>query len=291
MPEFCQWACGRKANSDEDVLPQWARDYLGAKAGRKNWVVRDLTPAGLTTPAGNRRADVPLRGFRLPANKMVCEECNNHWMSELQNQVKDLLIPMMAGEAVELGPAAVATIRKWAAMTGITLEYAGGAPRHYPGGVAVDFSRRHHLYAEGSAAPNTFVFLTKVAESDLKVIVNMGREIRLAHEDYWPDFYAELFVLESLGFFIIQGRIAPWREAVLREAGTYLVSLPAVIPDLTQSVRWPPETITPEHLLELWEEVMPEKASLPDPMETPAGALYIATREPLESERASETDA
>jgi len=121
----CIWNCGRPANSDEDVLPTWIRNQIGAKAGRKRWLLKDLTPPGRPTPSANPR-ERELRGFSVVARKIVCVQCNNGWMSELQGMTKPVLSRMFNGEEAELGPTDQHRLLRWSTMTAICNQYSFG---------------------------------------------------------------------------------------------------------------------------------------------------------------------
>jgi hypothetical protein len=168
MPKNCVWGCGNSADSDEDVLPVWAREHLDAKTGRKGWQTYDLMPAGHPTPRVNKRPG-PVKGFAIKARKAVCSECNNGWMSDLQNRVKSILLPLIDGEASTLRPTERTLLAEWSAMTAIMQEYAGSA--------SVPVQRRKHLYEERQPPPNTTILYIHLPDPELQCTIFTGRLI------------------------------------------------------------------------------------------------------------------
>jgi hypothetical protein len=79
--------CGlRRPASDEDVIPKWVR--------------RTLNPAtGVISRAEATGAVSRLQNLTVTLEDMVCQQCNNTWMSMLENRgVKPFLAPMLTNE-------------------------------------------------------------------------------------------------------------------------------------------------------------------------------------------------
>ncbi|MGH2634700.1 MAG: hypothetical protein ACRDHU_00895 [Actinomycetota bacterium] len=169
---------------------------------------------------------------------------------------KPILLPMIRGEAVDLSSAQTATIRAWAAMTGVMLHYSA----RNAADVGVDESRRVHLFKYGAPAPMTRISLVRVATSEIKTVVQSSYARRLAES--WPMLYAELLTVGSLGLLIFQGLLEDWQQRILETAGN-LVHL-SRIPTLGSSDAWPTGEMTVSELLALFERVMPEAEALPN---------------------------
>lgn len=87
--------CGqRKPGSMEDVIPRWVRKHLG--------ITGDVTTR--VGDNGQQRVD-PLLSVLL--RRVVCEDCNNGWMSQLEEKVKPFLGPMLLNEWVPDGVASL----------------------------------------------------------------------------------------------------------------------------------------------------------------------------------------
>ncbi len=61
---------------------------------------------------------------------VVCERCNNGWMSELESQAKPYLEPMLRGHGRALHQAGIETLATWALKTSMMVEHLHGAKRH-----------------------------------------------------------------------------------------------------------------------------------------------------------------
>jgi hypothetical protein len=68
-------------------------------------------------------------GDPLNANvRVVCSNCNNGWMSQIQKNAKPHLIPLFKGESVWLDKKTQAAIATWAMMSTITAEHIQHSP-------------------------------------------------------------------------------------------------------------------------------------------------------------------
>ncbi len=235
----CLWLCGRIADSDEDVVPEWLRKHLGVKGtppGRK-YAIKNINVPGLEPEVLKRER--PRNAFHVKAYKAVCQPCNNKWMSGLQAGAMDLLKPMIDGAKATLTPSERGAIGAWAAMTGITLEHAHR--------VTVDPSRRQYMKTHRSPPPHTLVYLTHLAPVELDCIVGNSRAD--TKQDHRTVMYHELFTARELGLLIFQGVFGPRQIAQLSKYGNYLVPVWPVI-TLTTAY-WPPtKTLTiEEHVI------------------------------------------
>jgi hypothetical protein len=71
----------------EHVWPQWVRSYLDHPAGAGTETRTIIRPSGTEEHSYKTR----------PANvvvKSLCEDCNNGWMSELEDRAKPVLLPI-----------------------------------------------------------------------------------------------------------------------------------------------------------------------------------------------------
>jgi hypothetical protein len=103
---FCQ-GHGRRI-TDEDIYPKWLLRYLESRGAR---MIRDDRPAkrlgGLVTP--------------------VCNDCNNTWMSTIENDVKDIIFSMFTSARI-LSVPEQERIALWAAVKAILFDMASGEP-------------------------------------------------------------------------------------------------------------------------------------------------------------------
>jgi hypothetical protein len=229
----CIWNCGRPADSDEDVLAEWIRDYLGAKTGRKRWMLRDLTPIDSPIRTTDNPRPGPRRGHRVKADKIVCQRCNNGWMSELQNMAKLTLLAMFEGRSVTLGPSVQSTLLSWCTMTAIC--------NHYASRQEIDESRRDYFYKQHSPPPYTEVFLAYIPRPELDTMHAAGGwRDRLTQR---PHAYVDVLGIKQLGLLILQGWLPPPARSVLDGAASMGPILKPPV-DLSSSQTWPPPTQT-----------------------------------------------
>ena len=58
--------------------------------------------------------------------KNVCAECNNGWMSEIENSTKDILVPMIDGQSMSLDLDAQRKLASWTCKTAMVMEHTLG---------------------------------------------------------------------------------------------------------------------------------------------------------------------
>ena len=83
--------CGNRGMSREDAWPLWLLKRVGANGRGESVVER-----GRQEPRSWR---VARAGVRV---RLVCGECNNGWMSDLETRVKPVIEPLLEDSAVVL---------------------------------------------------------------------------------------------------------------------------------------------------------------------------------------------
>lgn len=98
----------------EHLLPEWMHDVFGKKGNQVHSLAEE-------TPTTSTSKLYESRTFTARA-RFVCQNCNNGWMSDLEDRVKPLLAPMMTSElAIVLRPDELAVLSAWAAKTTFVL--------------------------------------------------------------------------------------------------------------------------------------------------------------------------
>lgn len=115
---FCDSASGARLTK-EHVFPDWLRQLFPRSPndshtrGQASWA--GLEPTTAVTKgqgqAGSRRV------------KVVCKDCNNGWLSNMENQIKPLLMRLIRGEPCVLDTHAQRTLAAWAAKTAMVGEF------------------------------------------------------------------------------------------------------------------------------------------------------------------------
>jgi hypothetical protein len=106
--------CGlRRPKSVEDVISKWIRRTLNPATE----VIIRAEPTGAVSR---------LQHLTVTLEDMVCQECNNTWMSRLENRgVKPFLEPMLTGKhAVTLDETQQHDLARWAIIKVLLMEHA-----------------------------------------------------------------------------------------------------------------------------------------------------------------------
>jgi hypothetical protein len=82
--------CGRTPLTGEDFLPRWIGKLFLVK-GRRYGITKADYGAPSIVKRGQRKPEFPF--------KVVCETCNNDWMSTIENDVKSVLEPIIVKSA------------------------------------------------------------------------------------------------------------------------------------------------------------------------------------------------
>jgi hypothetical protein len=96
--------CEGQPCTREHVLPKWlAEIFDGHLVGNAELVIRGVGKRNII----GKRLDLHVRS--------VCATCNNGWLSDLESDVRLIVLPLLSRGDCELSAAAQATLAKWAA--------------------------------------------------------------------------------------------------------------------------------------------------------------------------------
>jgi hypothetical protein len=137
--------CGDVDLSREHVYPKWLRSYYGP-ALRVLSIVQ--SPDGDT----RRRPEVP---FDITV-RCVCKQCNNGWMSRMEDRARPHLVPLMHGSATRLQPEALAVISAWTYKTVLMIQEQAA-----PATPLIPREAYHHLMREGSPPLGVRIWLSE----------------------------------------------------------------------------------------------------------------------------------
>jgi hypothetical protein len=219
----CLWhpRCSNMADTDEDVLPDWLRRHKGVKSHTKAmWQIEHLANG----KRGKRQQSLYMKAYRC-----VCAQCNNGWMSEIQDQAKNVIRPMTDALVTPISLADRGRLASWAAMTSITCEYAHKR--------RVDRQRRTYFYDHRSL-PNMRVFLSELVGKYSDSYGVMTGFARPGHYDSHLEFM--VLTLWTVGFWVLQGAMSPSQvNELARHVGSRLVPIFPVVD--VEGRQWPPE--------------------------------------------------
>src|SRR5450759_5037390 len=121
--------CGGTPITKEHIFAAWMRDFLptipnsrtdhdtslGRRDLKSGKIMSYSTSKGKLDKPGDHRS----RGLRV-----VCRNCNNGWMSEIQNIAKPILIPFLKGQWPRITQDDQYILSVWAAMFSMVFEFA-----------------------------------------------------------------------------------------------------------------------------------------------------------------------
>ena len=151
--------CGGPANSSEHAFPQWLNDLLPADA---------MTHRRTAAQSGDVKSAWVHSGFDFKV-KQVCRQCNNGWMSRLEDSTKELLIPLLTNERThDITPSEQTRLAIWGYKTAIVLSLVTPADER-----VVPSEHFEHLYHEGAPPNSTWVWIGGV-QSEARGEVRSG---------------------------------------------------------------------------------------------------------------------
>jgi hypothetical protein len=152
-PRTCIFCQQPKPMSQEHIWGDWLKAHIPLAMNKHNMqAVRINQPGEPTTGNIFLRAGDPLRS----TVKVVCADCNNQWLSEIQSRAKPFLIPLIKGERTALGTDAQQRVSAWCAMATMMAEYIDRDPHT----IAVPQSDRDWLLNNGTAPPGAHLACT-----------------------------------------------------------------------------------------------------------------------------------
>ena len=117
----CIFCAKEGKQTREHVIPQWLASYLGDDVGLDTSLWKrsgNSVERGRTL--SRRQTDLVLR--------RVCTECNSGWMSRLESEARPMLIPLIAGDTIQLNPQTRRVLLRWAVKTAAVLGPLQKAP-------------------------------------------------------------------------------------------------------------------------------------------------------------------
>lgn len=147
---FCDKPARRTA---EHIFGQWMRDHFPSAFPDTEHLTsftdyRTGEPVSSMAKGRMNRKGVSPHGQQL---RIVCEPCNNEWMSQLQNRAKEPLISLMRNDWSKLDVQSIQSVAAWLAMVTMCLEFAD------PKTQAIPLVERQHLMSTGTPPANWII--------------------------------------------------------------------------------------------------------------------------------------
>lgn len=134
---FCGPGCGRLTK--EDVWPTWLGKYIPkdrSSYSASSTIIHEERPPDVSRRIVN--GDPKSRRV-----KLVCGDCNNGWMSRLQERAKPVVLPLAMGRSTLIGLDAQRTLAAWCTMSVMTSDH------FYPDRAAIPQHHRDQMMAPG----------------------------------------------------------------------------------------------------------------------------------------------
>lgn len=128
--------CGGTKMSAEHIWPQWAAKRVAHTGVHKVRSYRQLEGHDPAEHQSDQRA------YELRA-KIVCETCNNGWMSGIEDAAKPYFETMLYGRGRQIHPLAQRTLAAWALKTSIVWTASQAKERSVIPTVDLDHLRKH----------------------------------------------------------------------------------------------------------------------------------------------------
>jgi hypothetical protein len=164
LPKTCVFCGERGRQTREDFWPEWFRaivprppDYRTKRAGHT--VTRLGYVAGTNTIEIRHGHGVLHRNGDMADQtlRVVCDRCNNGWMSRLQERAKPHLEPLIRGMWVPHGASAQSVIAQWATMFTMVIEFADEPTAAYT------FAERKAFHEANGIPDGTLVWIGRSA--------------------------------------------------------------------------------------------------------------------------------
>jgi hypothetical protein len=117
LPARCIF-CGALAVTREHMWADWLRNYIPRQQDGHAVAVEKVHLEQSEEEVFHRTGDPHSRRI-----KCVCRECNNGWMSRLQETTKPYLVPMLGGRTITLKRNGMTALAAWAAMFVMVAEH------------------------------------------------------------------------------------------------------------------------------------------------------------------------
>jgi hypothetical protein len=134
-PKNCIF-CGRSPTTKEDVWPTWLTQYVPRDLKSYHGALAEIDPSGEITKTQKKWDGDP----RSRRSQCVCRECNNEWMSRIQERAKPVVLKLAQAQSATLSIHDQKVLATWATMSAMTSEYI------QPSTVAISQLDRERFY-------------------------------------------------------------------------------------------------------------------------------------------------
>ncbi len=243
--------CPNPANSREHIWADWLRAYVPRTQLNHLEARIDVSDEGKEKHATKHVSGDP-RSRKL---KVVCNACNNNWMSQVQNRAKPHLVPLIEGREYKLPRQGRSALSRWAALFSTVQEQI------HTDLASVSAEDRAWIKERSTAPNNWLIWIGRFVDpaghsrsSRTSVPVVSQEEFARRHSRAGPLRYngqASTFLVGNLLFHTLS---APRR---LRFSFPSAIGqkLHRIWPTNGNGIKWPPQVLTEEDYRAITEEV------------------------------------
>lgn len=152
--------CGVKGDlSGEDAIPRWASRLVASLSGSKGVILstRVVDPDTGDVLVQTQRKFGALSAYKLP---VVCETCNNNWMSQIETDAQRVLTPLIQDKRSGLTKGDQLIVARWLALKTFTFDLLGH--RHTSSLVVFDAADRRAFYDDPNPPPELWARLGRL---------------------------------------------------------------------------------------------------------------------------------
>jgi hypothetical protein len=115
--------CGCEGDlSKEHLWSSWMEGLFPKEATPEHYEVLSVRTHKVV-PVGTPKILSRQGGAITKKLRVVCQTCNNEWMSELEDQVKPILTPLILGQEIVLNPVMQRTLAEWISLKMMIAEH------------------------------------------------------------------------------------------------------------------------------------------------------------------------
>jgi hypothetical protein len=149
--------CARGNLSKEHFWPAWATEHLPDAVAREE-TLQIAEGAVAQTRTMSRPGSLKHKKLRL-----VCEPCNNEWMSVIENDAKRVVLPMLLGQSLFLDEGAQRMLARWIALKVMVVDQSR------PDDAVIGSEERKAFMEQGTVPERLYIELARCGVSPWNV--------------------------------------------------------------------------------------------------------------------------
>lgn len=243
MKKICIFCNSPGKLSKEHLWSSWLHDLLPKPGNGKNGseVITYQWKKHINTQKQERQGNLTTKKFRV-----VCQKCNNGWMSKLENEVKPILTDIITYKKITLDTNSKEVLARWIALKSMVGEQSQKEARTTPSSDLLDFNfhKRIPKYYE--------IYIAKHKEKEGTAWMRISMAMTSSILGPSPSFAGVSRNIQSIAFLcgsLFVYVIAINETGVKRKLNLQFPKLTKIFPDLSEDREWPPnQTISSQEM-------------------------------------------